>query len=265
MHLYCHLLLDTQDITDAQKALNILTDSEIENDPNLNVFKAKALRYLDRLDESAECLAGVCHENDYRHLFEADALLLEITDRIEELQQQTADFPGLIRNSQVIARYCQRIALSTNDLIPVSQSRLYLAELSLFTTPKDPQKLSQIDELLNGLRGDGIENTVSFIRCRAGLLREQGKFEQAARLWAQVAKMRKNQAASNNTRPRQWWRAKFYELDCCAKMPQTKIGTVLHAIEVLENSFPNIPPLWAQKLSSLKQQCRKDDDSAPGL
>ena len=84
----------------------------------------------------------------------------------------------------------------------------------------------------------------------------QGKFAEAARLWAQLAKSRKSEAPETARRIWKWWRAKFYELDCCAKMPQTDKMSVLHTTEVLESSFTDIPPFWAKKLNLLKQKCR---------
>jgi len=53
--------------------------------------------------------------------------------------------------------------------------------------------------------------------------------------------------------------------ECLAKIPRPHKKDILHTIEVLENSFADIPPLWAEKLNSLKQQCRKGDDNTPRL
>jgi hypothetical protein len=50
-----------------------------------------------------------------------------------------------------------------------------------------------------------------------------------------------------------WWRAKFFELYCWSKMAGTKKEDLLHTIEILENSYTNIPNLWSEKLNGLKQ------------
>ena len=92
---------------------------------------------------------------------------------------------------------------------------------------------------------------VNFLRCRARLLAEQGKFNKAAKVWAQVAQMRKKDMTPENQRSWKWWRAKFYDLDCWSKSPKTQKQEVLHTIDVLKNSFDNIPPLWAEKLNLL--------------
>jgi len=136
----------------------------------------------------------------------------------------------------------------------VSKARLYLAEILVFAAPYEPGKLSQANKLLSDLDKDAGANNVDVIRCRARLSSAQGKFEQAARLWAQVAKIRKSEAPQSHRRTRKWWRAKYFELYCLAQTPQTEKKAILHTIEVLENSFTDIPPLWAEKLNSLKQQ-----------
>ena len=253
--VYCRLLLESKDKASAQKVLDVLTDAEIAINPNLSALKSNALRDLGRLDESAEYLAKICRTNNYEHVIEAEKLLLRIIDRFEQLQHGTSDFTRLLKNSQTIARYCERISLTTYGLIPVGRARLYLAEILLVSASKDGHKLPQIEKLLNDLPSNSRSDNVDLVRCRARLLAAQGKFARAVRLWAQVAKIRKNESRETARRTWKWWRAKFYELDCCAKIPQTEKKYILHTIEVLENSFTDIPLLWAEKLNLLKQRC----------
>lgn len=253
--LYCRALLETNETTSAQKVLDTVTEAEIENDPNLYFFKAGALRQMGRLNESAEILAKICHKNDASYVLEAEQLLMQIIENIEE-QQEKAGFAKLMTNSRTIARYCLKISQSTYGLIPISRARLYLAELLLLSSPKNGEKLLQAEKLLGQMPAEGIERNVDFLRCRARLLSEQGKYEQATSLWTKVAQIRKNQAQSSNTHTWQWWRAKFYELDCYIQAPKANKKSVLHAIEVLENSYSDLPTLWAEKLNLLKQQCR---------
>lgn len=257
--VYCRLLLQSKDKASAQKVLSVLTDAEITIDPNLCALKSIAFRHLGRLDESAECLAKICRTNNYEHVIEAEKLLLRIIDRFEQLRHGSADFAGLLKNSQTIARYCERISLTTYGLIPVGRARLYLAEILLFSVSKDWHKLPRIEKMLNDLTSNNRSDNVDLIRCRARLLTAQGKFTEAARLWAQIAKIRKNESWETTRQTWKWWRAKFYELDCFAKISQTKKHDILHTIEVLENSFTDIPPLWAEKLNLLKQWCLQSE------
>jgi hypothetical protein len=263
--IYCQLLLESQDKQSAQKVLNILGEAETASDPNLNFFKSKALRRLGRLDESADCLLSAIDHDNHQYAIEAMALLSEVINKIDLLEQQANDFSKLAKNCQRIAQYCKRIALSTYGLIPVREARLYLTEISIFAADKDKEKLLEVEKALNDLAKNSSINDVDLVRCRARLLAEQGKFEQAASLWADICKIRKDEllqasqpppATSGGQRSWKWWRAKFYELACWAKCPQTQKESIAHTIEILENSFTNIPPLWAEKLKLLKQRCR---------
>lgn len=265
IRIYCELLLDSPETNEAQKALGILTDPEVRDNPGLKALKSKALRYLDRLGESAECLAAICRGDNPEYALEAEKLLVAVIEKIEQLQDDSADFPQLHKNSFEIARYCERISLSSYGLIPVGQARLYVAEISLFGAAKEPQKLDQIEELLDALPDEYRKGNAGFLRCRARLLTGRGKFADAAGLWTQVAGAEKRRSATPNQRNDQWWRAKYYELFCFSKIPETQNKDVVHNIEVLQSSFADIPPLWAERLNLLKQQCSKGDDNGQRL
>ena len=244
--IYCRLLLESKEKGSAQKVLNILAEAETARDPNLNVFKSKALRQLGRLDESAESLLRAIDPNDRRQIYEAGGLLTKIVGEIDRLQVQTDNFVKMMRDSEKIARFYY-------DCLDNEEAGLLLAEISIFAAVEDKDKLSAVEQILNSFSTSNKADEVDLLRCRARLLTEQGKFEEAAESWAQICEIRKNESPSETRRSWKWWRAKFYELDCWAKCPQTQNASVLHIIEVLENSFHDIPPLWAEKLSSLKQ------------
>jgi tetratricopeptide (TPR) repeat protein len=254
--IYCRLIFQSKQIASAWRVLDVLTDSDIAVDPNLNILKANALRQIGRLEESADCLLAAIGFDRTDYGTEAMALLSEIINKIDQLQEQSNNFPKLVSNSEKIARYCERISRSTFGLVPVSKARLYLAEISVFTALNKQIKLLAIEKLLDDLPSNDKNDIADFTRCRARLLTAQGKFGEAARLWAHLARIQKNDLHKTTQRPWKWWRAKFYELDCFAKMPQTEKQNILHTIEVLENSYTNIPPLWAEKLNLLKQKCR---------
>ena len=251
--VYCQLLLESKENRSAQKVLDILTEAETTRAPNLNVFKAKALQQLGRLDESAECLLSTIDPNSCEYTSEAMGLLSEVVDTIERFKKSDLSF---MSNCKQLAQFCY-------DCLDGQQRRqagLFLAEISIFAAAKEKDKLLAVEKLLSNLANDDVGD-VDLLRCRARLLTENGKFKEAAGLWAQIAEIRKSELPEASRRGWKWWRAKFYELYCWAKSPQTKKEEVLHTIEVLENTFTNIPPLWAEKLDFLKQQCRSKDDS----
>jgi hypothetical protein len=84
----------------------------------------------------------------------------------------------------------------------------------------------------------------------------QDSFEQSARLWAKIAELRRNDNPAQNQKSWRWWQAKFYELDCLAKSPDADKHNIAHTIDVLFNSFSDIPSPWAEKFSRLKEQLR---------
>jgi len=249
--IYCQLLLESKEKSSAQKALNILAEAETANDPDLNAFKAKALQQLGRLDESANCLVRVMHLDECKYASETMELLSEIISRIDQLQVQADNFDQMMQNCKTLAQFCYDCL----DGQQKQQAGLYLAEVTIFAANKEKEQSLEVDALLNNLSKGGASNETGLLRCRARLFGEQGKFEEAAGLWAKVCEIRKSQTNSVNQRSWQWWRAKFYELDCWAKRPKAQKENIVHTIEVLENSLADIPPLWADKLSSLKQQC----------
>jgi hypothetical protein len=244
--IYCQSLLELKNEVSAQSVLTILAEAETTRGINLNLFKAQALQQLRRLDESAHCLLLAIQDDSGSLAGKVMELLSEVVNTIDELELQADDFGKTIQDCKKLAEFSHK---STNN----RQSGLLLTEISIFTADKDKEKLSEVEKLLDNITVDGNANDVDVLRCRARLLAGQDKFSEAAGLWVQVAKIRKNQVASANQRSWKWWRAKFYELYCCAKISQIQKEKVLHTIEVLENSFTNIPPLWSEKLSSLKQ------------
>ncbi|UCE99503.1 MAG: hypothetical protein JSV82_00060 [Planctomycetota bacterium] len=247
--IYCQLLLESKDKESAQEILNILTDVNTQANPGLNIFKAKALQRLGRLDESADCLVETIELNACDYKDEPMALLSEIVDKIDSLEVQVNNFPKMMQD-------CKQLAQSCHDCLNGQEQRqagLFLAEVSVFAAAKKQEKLSAVVQLLDTLAKDASDNDIDLLRCRARLLTKQGKFDKAGRLWSQICEIRKNELTEANQRSAKWWRAKFYELYCFSKLPQTQKEEVLHTIEVLENSFTNIPLLWAEKLNLLKE------------
>jgi len=152
---------------------------------------------------------------------------------------------------------CRRLAQISYDCLegePKHIAALFLVEMSLFSATKEENKLSAFEKLLESVVKEGPSNAADLMRCRARLYAEQGKFAEAAASWAEVAGMRKNDPSEPDLHTWKWWRAKYYELYCRSKCPQTDKQSLLHAIEVLENSFSAIPPLWAERISLLKRQ-----------
>ncbi|MHC4639197.1 MAG: hypothetical protein ACYTBV_17100 [Planctomycetota bacterium] len=161
---------------------------------------------------------------------------------------------------------CRKLAELCYDCLEDTlkqKAGLFVIEISVFAATEASKKLSHFEKLLDSTAKQGATEDVDFIRCRARLLAKQRKFGEAAAYWAKVAKMRTNETGSaDNQRSWKWWRAKFYELYCRYRWPQTDKDSLLHTIEVLENTYSEIPPFWAEELSSLKQQSQSRSISA---
>jgi hypothetical protein len=234
--------------------LDILNEAETAYDPNLNVFKSTALRRLGKLDESVCCLLKAIEPGCCDYVGEAMELLFEVVDRIERFQKSDLSF---MWNCKKLAQFCCDCLEGQLK----QRAGLLLIEIFVFPATKTEKELSGFEEMLHNMAKAGLNNDIDFIRCRAKVLAEQGKFHKAAKLWSEICTVRKEESASSNRRSWKWWRAKFYELDCWAKQPQTQKKEVLHTIEVLENSFTDIPPLWAEKLSLLKQSQKSPSET----
>jgi len=247
--IYCRSLLELKNEDSAQNVLTILAEAEATSGINLDLFRAQALQQLGRLDESVHYMLLAVRDDSGSLAGVVVELLAEVVDTIDRLQLQADDFDKMMQNCKKLADFSY---VSLND----TRAGLILAEISIFEANKNQGKLLYVEKLLNSLAKDGNADDVDLLRCRARLLAEQGKFDEAAGLWSQICKIRKNDVPKTARRSWKWWRAKFYELHCCAKCTPTKKESILHTIEVLENSFQDIPPLWAKKLSLLKQQCR---------
>ncbi len=246
MSLYCQILLSRDSSDAAEKVLDILNTAEPTQGLPYELYRAQAIKQLGRLEKSVRLLVQVIDFNEGSTAQFAVSLLSEILDRIE-LWQQTGDFSQILRDCNTIAEFAHKSVRNR-------QTTLLFAETLILNGNPD-----RAQNLLNTL---AEENDVSWLRPEARLLTAEDKFEQAAKLWAEIAEMRRNDTAELNRRSWEWWRAKFYELDCLAKSPGADRQNIAHTVEVLQNTYTGIPSPWAQKLESLKTQLRETSKSS---
>lgn len=248
--VYCGLFLDAEDKSYAQKVLDMLSNVEVSADfKNLNLLKSKSLRQLGRFDEAAMSLALHSEIND-DWAVEVIELLCEVVGKI--------DYLCLADSSARADTYCS-LAFNAHRWLDSQLSGLLLAEFTILASGNEAdskqQKLSEAEQLLSALAKDGMDNNIDFIRCKARWLTIKGQFESAAKLWVKICKITQNQLQQPNRRSWNWWRARYYELYCCSKNPSQKGTNIPHTIEVLENTFDDMPVFWGQKLSLLKAHC----------
>jgi hypothetical protein len=235
---YCEFRLASDSPEYAAEVLSLL--SRTHNDSALIRCRANALRLLDRIPDALAELSSYDPNNPQRKcVIAAEGFLCldRFMQRIDEHRHDPA-FEKMVADAMQAARLCLDCLKGDSR----SRAVLYLAELYTFTA--DRQNLTRATNLL---KADFTPEDVHFLRCRARLAQAQGDFEQAARLWAQTAQVSK-------TRPptAEWWRARYYELRCLARTTDFDKAKIAHAIDVLENTYDNIPAFWMHKLAELK-------------
>ena len=245
LNIYCRLLLERADAPSAQKVLDILSEAENTSGIQFDFFKAKAFQQIGKLEQAVHYMVSAIVYDSGSLAPQVTQLLSEVVDKIEQFETQAEDFNKMLND-------CIELAKFSNKSLDNRQTALLLAEFLVFAADNEQSRLTEAERLLNTLVEETDSGDVDFLRCRARLLAEQGEFEAAAGLWAKLCEMRKDELALTNQQSWKWWRAKYYELYCWSKLPQTRKADVAHSIEILENSFRNIPPLWAKRLSLLK-------------
>jgi hypothetical protein len=244
IRIYCRTIFESKNKALTEKMIETLTRTENTAGVNIYLLKAQALQRLGKLDESAHYMLLAIADDRGSLAPNVLELLVEVIEKIDCLKTGPISIESL-ENFEKLARFCYS---SLND----RQSGFLLAEISILAADKNREKLSNADALLNKLASDGSD--VDLLRCRARLLCEQDEFDKAASLWAKIAEIQKNKSPQTNRREPKWWQAKFYELYCLSKCPHAENNDILHSIEVLENSYTDVPLLWAENLKVLKQK-----------
>ncbi|MCK4913231.1 MAG: hypothetical protein KAS69_01375 [Planctomycetes bacterium] len=258
-YFYTTILNSCGQTEKAEKLLQEIADSNCGNYNKTAKFelaiKASRQKQYDSPCQKAlllEQLANLITDgNDCKYTIEIMEFVSKIVETIEQVQADCTNFAGTIKN-------CKKLAEIYHNCCNSRQSSLMLTEINILTAQENQQELSKIQELLSSMEAPN-SSEVNLIRCKARLSAEQGKFCKAAELWAELAQIHKTDSYATNQRSWKWWRAKFYELFYQAKCPQTQKTDILHTIEVIENSYTNIPQLWLEKLDTLKSQLNQEN------
>jgi len=246
LNIYCRSLLERADAPSVQKVLDVLSEAEKTPGIPLDFFKAEASQQIGELEQAVRYMVSAVTSDNGSLAPEVAQLLSEIVENIEQFETGAGDFNKMLDS-------CRQLAELSNKSLNNRQTALLLAEILVFAADNEQGNgLIEAENLLNIFAGQADANDVDFLRCRARLLAKQHRFDEAARLWAKLCRMQEGEVSLANQRSWKWWRAKYYELYCWSRLPQTKKEDVSHSIEILENSFRNIPSLWAEKMSLLK-------------
>ncbi|MFC1738999.1 hypothetical protein ACFL1G_08130 [Planctomycetota bacterium] len=261
--LYTRVLNDCSQAQKSKKMLETIADrpdAKFRNKAQLELaaetVRRKQYQTLEQkknlLEKFNSIIANNTNDSDCEYADEVMALLEEFIDEIERFELQAGNFPCLPDQLKNCAQFCCDCLDGTQKF----RANLFLAEISTLANSNQSQHLAEAEKILDNLTEGGFSENVDLLRCRARLSNAQEKFAEAAKTWAKICRIRKNETLSENERSWKWWRAKCYELNCCRQIPQINKQNLLHTIEVLKNTFPHIPLLWEQKLNSIQQQIK---------
>ncbi|MFH1614034.1 MAG: hypothetical protein ABIG61_02980 [Planctomycetota bacterium] len=250
--LYCRLELEHRGMEGADNVLRVLSKINAPGTKRLNVLRSAALSRLGRMEEAAEVMVRAIDANSCEEFADAAGLVLLIADRIDE-RMDDAGFERLAENAAQLSWYCYNCCEEASK----RQFGLLYAELAILAAGENREKLTDVEVFLRDSGAGSDTGDMSFLRCRARLARGQGRFGEAAQNWVRISEILKIQEGIiSENRSWYWWRAKFGELWSWSQMPGTDRGDVLHNIEVLQNSFSNVPEFWLEKLVVLYEELK---------
>jgi len=253
-YLYCRALLGFGDAQSAEKVLDLLDNPKLSDFAMSNILKSQALERLGRLEQAVELMVDVVSSGPNGSLApQIVELGLNVLESCEPGETSVGQDDTMLHNCIRLAEYADRFGHSR-------RSSLILAEFNLLLPKPQKSKLDEIERTLSACESRG---DINWLRCRARLLGVRGEFKRSAELWAQISRIRRADKPSPDERSWRWWRAKYYELYCVAQLPDAKKQSIIHTIEVLENTFEGIPPPWAEKLRLLKGQASGSSALAP--
>ncbi|MBW8001039.1 MAG: hypothetical protein FVQ80_03350 [Planctomycetes bacterium] len=241
--IYCRTLLGSGKEIDTNTVLKFLDTLEPSEGAGYNLFKSKAMMQLGKFRDAANYMQKAVDFNNCQNGRNAIGLVGNVIWEID-----------LFENDLTFLQHCKKLAAYGYKCFGTEQNALILAEIFILTAEKQQDKLLKAEKLLQKIANIESVNKRVLLRCRARLMAEQDKFEEAAKLWAKISSMLTTASPSENTRSWAWWRAKYYQLYCWSRSSTAKNADILHNIEVLQNSFASVPQLWAEKLSLLKQR-----------
>ena len=181
-------------------------------------------------------------------IFSAEAFGL-IEDTLEWFEALDLNEPA----KDKVASDCAKIAEFLLGCSKDPKLRFIAAECLLLKAEPNEMELRRVESAIVNLPADPVLAPI-FTRCRARFSYERKDFADAAFLWAKLAEQRKFSELPDVPPNWQWWRAKYYQLECAVKAGQDS-KAIVHAIDVLQTTHTNIPEIWAQKLESLQKNC----------
>ncbi len=253
LNLYSRLLLEEGGPVNAAAVLKVL-EGIAPQTPDTKVIKAAAQAEIKDIVKAIETLANAIEKATPKDTPKdapllAAALTAEILEDIDEYEDKTKDFAAFTQKCYELARYSERMSADENQREGFQKVPL---ELSIIKAGKGKESTNVAQYLLKE-HSKGKQNDIDYMRCRARLYMNQGRFAEALKIWTAIARARKPRSHSAD-KPKKWWRAKYYALECYSKISDPKNNDLNRAIKILTSTNKNIPKFWKKKLTNLKDQ-----------
>lgn len=238
---YVYSLLDRPDRQNVDKMVRFLETEAEKGEPLLGYLHAQALSLREEYGRAVQVLCEIpaeCRNASF------DLYILEaFADRLEEYESPD----GLLQ--PLVMKRADRIAACGDTLNRGSQrARLIWAQMaarSLQLMPDDEKRLEQYLEEQKDSAAEPI------LCCRAFRRMQQGQWAQAVREWQRVRNAYEPADRSQKERSWYWWRAKYYELYCSARMPNVSGEDIRHAVRILETLYDPPSGVWRSRLKEL--------------
>lgn len=241
---YVYYLFDKPDRQNVEKIVRFLEGEVEEGEAVLGYLYVQALSLKEDYARAVPVLCKIpvdCRNAAF------DLYVLEaFVERLEEF----SGLSSITLEPLVMKRAEQIAACGESAGEQQKRARLLWAEMAARLPNLPPTETERLDQFLQEQKDSAVEPV---IRCRAFRRMQQGQWGLAVKDWQRVRSAYEPSDRTQKQRSWHWWRAKYYELYCSAKMSEVASQDVRHAIGVLETLYAPPPAVWQTRLKELSR------------
>ncbi|GEM_PF-922833 len=245
---YVYYLFDRPDRQNVDKMVRFLEQEAEKGEPVLGYLYVQALSLKEEYGRAVQILCEI--PADCRHL----AFDLYVLEAFAERPEEYSASSDVLLEPLVKKRAEQMAACGAASVQERQRVQLLWAQMAARSAQLLPEDTERLDQFLDEQKDSADE---AVIRCRAFRRMQQGQWIQAVREWQKVRSAYEPSDRTQKERSWHWWRAKYYELYCSAKMSETSREDVRHAAGVLQTLYAPPPAVWQMRLEELKKSERK--------
>ncbi|MEJ5260961.1 MAG: hypothetical protein WHS88_12310 [Anaerohalosphaeraceae bacterium] len=238
---YVYSLLDRPDRQNVDKMIRFLEAEVEKGEPLLGYLYAQALSLKEEYGRAVQVLCDIpadCRNASF------DLYILEaFAERLEEYESSDGSLKPLVM------KRADQIAACGDALNRGPQrARLVWAQMAASSVQLTPDDEKRLEQYLEEQKDSAAE---PILCCRAFRRMQQGQWAQALREWQRVRNAYEPADRAQKERSWSWWRAKYYELYCSARMPNVSSEDIRHAVRILETLYAPPPGVWRTRLEEL--------------